>query len=50
MWVLKKMRKSICLQQLSMTDADKIENTFLYKLSQMQGLNWFQHIGLISSY
>lgn len=34
MWILKKWRKSISLQQLSMTDAKEIEDTYLYKLSK----------------
>ena len=33
MWILKRWKKSICLQQLSMSDSEKLENTFLYKLS-----------------
>lgn len=33
LWVLKKWKKNVCLAQLSMTDAKKIEDTFLYKLS-----------------
>ena len=33
-----------------MTDEKTIEETFLYKLSQKPGLNWFQNIGLVSSY
>lgn len=33
-WILKKWRKSSCLQQLSMTDAKEIEETFLFKLSK----------------
>ena len=41
MWFLKKWRKSVSLTQLSMTDASNIEDTCLYKLSTLQGLNWF---------
>jgi hypothetical protein len=50
LWVLKRWKKSIALKQLSMTDEKTIEETFLYKLSQMPGLNWFHNIGLVSSY
>ena len=34
MWILQKWRKSSSLQQLSMTDAKEIEDTFLFKLSR----------------
>ena len=34
MWVLKKWRKSRGLQELTMTDAEKMEDTYLYKLSK----------------
>ena len=34
MWVLKSLRKSQCLQQLSMTDNTQKNQTFLYKLSK----------------
>lgn len=36
MWVLKKWKKSKCLAQLTMTDAPKIEETSLYKLSSFK--------------
>ena len=44
------MRKSKCLQQLSMTDAEDIRQTCLFQLSQMPGLGWFHNIGLVSSF
>ena len=47
---LKTWRKSVCLQQLRMSDNTDLEQCFLYKLSQMQGLGWFKHIVLVSSY
>lgn len=50
MWFLKTWRKSICLQQLRMSDNSDLEQSFLYKLSEMKGLSWFQHIVLVSSY
>lgn len=34
MWILQKWRKSSSLQQLSMTDAKEIEETFLFRLSR----------------
>lgn len=49
-WILKRWKKSECLQQLSMSDANNLEETFLFRLSQYEGLNWFSNIGLVSSY
>jgi len=34
LWFLKKWKKSKCLDQLTMTDAPKVEDTYLYKLSK----------------
>ena len=50
MWFLKTWRKSICLQQLRMSDNTDLEQCLLYKLSVMQGLAWFKNIVLVSSY
>jgi hypothetical protein len=50
MWVLKTWKKSILLNQLSMADNKDIEQTALYLLSQAKGLEWFNHIILVSSY
>lgn len=50
MWVLKKWRKSRCLMQLSMTDESKLQDTCLFKLSQMPGLKWFRNVALICSF
>lgn len=50
MWILKKLTKSLCMKQLSMTDSDIPEECFLYKLSQNNGIQWFKHICLVSSY
>ena len=33
-----------------MSDASKIEDTCLYKLAQLQGLNWFQNVLLVCSW
>jgi len=35
LWVLKKMKDSECLKQLSMTDNENLEETCLFKLSKM---------------
>lgn len=50
LWVVKKVRKSKCLEQLCMTDAENPKETFLYRLSRKPGLAWFRHIALVSSY
>ena len=52
LWFLKTWRKSVCLQQLQMTDVstNELESSCLYKLSEMKGLNWFKHIVPVSSY
>ena len=50
MWVLKRWRNSQCLQQLSMTDHATKNETYLYKLSQQSGLNWFKQVVFVSSY
>ncbi|OMJ68881.1 hypothetical protein SteCoe_33535 [Stentor coeruleus] len=50
MWFLKKFKKNYSMKQLTMTDSEVPEETFLYKLSQVHGLEWFKHIGLVSSF
>jgi hypothetical protein len=49
-WVLKKWRKSTCLEQLAMTDAPDPKETFLYKLSKTKGMEFFQSLVLVSSF
>jgi len=46
--VLQSWRQSTCLAQLSMTDSPDPKDTFLYKLSQTRGFEFFQHIVLVS--
>jgi len=53
MWFLKTWKKSLCLQQLRMTDYDatgNLESCYLHKLSQEKGLEWFKNIIFVSSY
>lgn len=50
LWVAKKLRNSKCLEQLSMTDADELDDSFLSRLAHRKGLEHFQHIALVSSY
>ena len=50
MWFLKKWKNSASLTQLSMSDASKIEESCLFKLSGLEGMNWFQNIVLVCSW
>lgn len=34
LWFMKKWKKNRCLNELTMTDSSKLENTYLYKLSE----------------
>lgn len=49
-WVLKKWRKSTCLEQLAMTDHADPRECFLYKLSKTKGMEFFKGIVLVSCY
>ena len=50
MWFLKTWKKSIVLNQLSMTDTKDIESSAIYRLSQQKGPEWFNHMIFVSSY
>lgn len=50
MWFLKKWRKSKCLLQLSMSDHKNMEETVLFRLSTVSGLQHFKNVVLISSF
>ena len=50
MSLLKMWKKSVVLNQLSMSDSKNVENTTLYQLSQQKGLEWFNQMILVSSY
>jgi len=50
MWLMRQWKRSKCLQELSFADASDIKDTFLFKLSKMEGLNWFKHVVLLSSF
>ena len=49
LWFLKKWNKSVCLSQLSMTDAGTMEECYLYRLSEGGELRWFDHVFLLAS-
>jgi hypothetical protein len=50
MWVLKKWKGSICLEQLLQNDNPNLNETCIYKLSEFEGLNWFKNVYLLSSH
>lgn len=49
MWFMQKWKKSGSLLQLSMKDTQDIRQSFLYKLSQKPGLQYFKHVLLFGS-
>jgi hypothetical protein len=49
LWLLRHFTSSVCLNQLSMTDASAPESTFLYHLSCFPGLSWFKYVTFISA-
>lgn len=50
LWVAKKIRKSECLHQLSMTDKLDKEDAFISELARTPGLEHFCYVALVSSY
>ena len=50
LWILKRLKNSLCLEQLTLTDETDYKDCYLYKLSSKEGLNWFKNILLLSSY
>jgi pimeloyl-ACP methyl ester carboxylesterase len=50
MWVLKKWKKSVSLDQMCMTDHSDLKETFLFQLSTKPGFEWFKNILLVSSF
>ena len=49
MWIMKKWKRSQCLAQLSLTDAETLEETFLYQLAQDESIGLFDILVLVSS-
>mmetsp|Transcript_124487 Transcript_124487/g.229420 ORF Transcript_124487/g.229420 Transcript_124487/m.229420 type:complete len:775 (-) Transcript_124487:159-2483(-) len=50
LWLAKKFRKPKLYEQLSMTDAEDPNDSFLSKLAHSKGLEHFRHVALVSSY
>ena len=49
-WAFSKVSSSPIVQQLRLGDSDNYKETALYKLSEKEGLNWFENILLWGSY
>lgn len=49
LWVLKKLKNTQCIHQLTFTDDPDLQNTFFYKLCKQKTLDNFRNIILISS-
>lgn len=50
MWVLKKWKGSKSLEQLTLSDKSNMKETCVYKISEYEGLNWFNYVYLLSSH
>ncbi|OMJ87350.1 hypothetical protein SteCoe_10945 [Stentor coeruleus] len=48
-WVLRKLKKTISMKQLSMKDGKDIFQTFLYQLSNSNGIEFFKNVAFVSS-
>lgn len=49
LWLLKKLKGTPCIHQLTFTDDPDLRNTFLYKLCKQRSLENFKNIILLSS-
>ncbi|KAK7363210.1 hypothetical protein VNO77_05343 [Canavalia gladiata] len=49
LWILKKLKGTQCIHQLTFTDDPDLENTFIYNLSKERTLANFQNVLLLSS-
>ncbi|CAK9141538.1 unnamed protein product [Ilex paraguariensis] len=49
LWLLKKLKGTQCIHQLTLTDAPNLENTFFYKLCKQKTLENFKNIILLAS-
>lgn len=50
LWIIKKWKKSLSLKQLSMTDTSDVKNSFLYKLTNLEGVEWFRNVALVGAH
>lgn len=50
LWLLNAMKKCTSILQMTMQDHEQPQETFLYKLSQKPGLEWFKKVVLLASH
>ncbi len=50
MWFLKRWKNSKCLEQFLQNDNENYKETCIYKISEFDGLNWFNYVYLLSSH
>ncbi len=50
LWLINTVQKCTSVKQLCMEDSDNLKETFLYKLSNEKGLEWFSRVALYSCY
>ncbi|KAL5703685.1 hypothetical protein ACHQM5_022210 [Ranunculus cassubicifolius] len=49
LWLMKKLKATHCIHQLTLIDAPDLQNTFFYKLCKQKTLEHFKNIFLLSS-
>ena len=50
LWFLNNVKKCTSIKEMNMNDKEKPEETFLYKLSQKPGLQWFKKVVFLGSH
>lgn len=50
LWLANIFQASTSLKQVSMQDSPDLQEQFLYRLSEYEGLQWFKHVYLVGSY
>ena len=48
-WATEALYESVSINQMRLADSTEIENTFMYHLSQQEGLEYFEHIYFLAS-
>jgi pimeloyl-ACP methyl ester carboxylesterase len=49
LWVILKLKNSLCIQQLSLKDSSQLRDCYLYELARNSRLDYFEKIVLVSS-
>lgn len=50
LWVINSWKKCQSILQLTMADAERAEDSFIYRLSSNKGLEWFKKVTFIGSH